>query len=85
MASVEIVTVSEKGQIVLPKKTREKLMVSKGTRLLLVENKGTIVLSKAEKIIKEKKSTKGISTYIASEKVLKKDWDFKGDDVWNGL
>ncbi len=27
----------------------------------------------------------GIKTFVASEKSLKKDWSYKGDDVWDEL
>ncbi|MBU2477004.1 AbrB/MazE/SpoVT family DNA-binding domain-containing protein [Candidatus Micrarchaeota archaeon] len=85
MSDVGVVTVSERGQIVLPKKTRDELKVKKGTKLLLVEIEGKITLSKVDDLIKEKENSEGIATYIASEKSLKKDWGYKGDEVWDDL
>lgn len=32
-----------------------------------------------------RKASSGIKTFVASEKTLKKDWGFKGDDVWDEL
>ena len=81
MSNVEIVTVSERGQIVLPKKTREKMKVSKGTKLLLVESNGKLTISKIDDLVKKKKISEGIETFIASEKTLKKDWDYDRDNV----
>ena len=37
----------------------------------------------ADKLVK--RIPKGIQTYIASEKTLKKEWGYKGDDVWDEL
>lgn len=37
----------------------------------------------ADKIIK--RTPESAKTYIASEKTLKKDWSYKGDDVWDEL
>ncbi len=37
----------------------------------------------AEKLSKH--IPESIGTYLASEKSLKKDWGYKGDDVWNEL
>ncbi|MFH1752507.1 MAG: AbrB/MazE/SpoVT family DNA-binding domain-containing protein [archaeon] len=85
MSEVEIVTVSERGQIVLPKNVRERMQVSKGSKLLLVERGQKVTLVKAEVLLKDKFLSKGIETFIASEKSLKKDWGYKGDDVWNNL
>jgi len=85
MADVEIITVSERGQIVLPKKTRDRLKAEKGTKLLLVEKEGLVTLRKVEDIFKGKKPSESLETYIASEKSLKKDWDSKEDSVWDEL
>ncbi|MFH0970399.1 MAG: AbrB/MazE/SpoVT family DNA-binding domain-containing protein [Candidatus Diapherotrites archaeon] len=85
MTDVAIVTVSEKGQIALPKKTRERWGIHKGDKLLLLENKGKIVLapvkgSKEAADVDEMQWIMGVSA-----QVLKEDWDYKGDDVWDEL
>ena len=85
MGEIEILTVSERGQIVLPKKTREKLRVSKGTKLMMFEKGGSITLTKVENIIKVNKLSGGAETFLASQKTLSKDWGYSGDDVWNEL
>ena len=82
---VEVVTVSERGQIVLPKKTRERLKLAKGSKLLLIESSGQVTLSKPDRLIGQKRLSEGMETYVASEKALKKDWAYKGDDVWDEL
>jgi len=46
---VEVVVVDEKGRVVIPREVRERLGLSKGSRLLLVELSGdTIVLRKLD-------------------------------------
>ena len=46
---VEVVVVDEKGRVVIPREVRERLGLSKGSRLLLVELGGdTIVLRKLD-------------------------------------
>lgn len=85
MTEVAVVTVSEKGQIVLPKKTREKLHLKKGEKLLLIEEGEKISLSKISNLMKNKNISESLSTMFASEKTLAKDWSFKGDDIWDEL
>lgn len=84
MSNVAVITVSKKGQIVLPKKTREDLRIKEGDKLLLVEEERKVTLSKVE-LNKKNGIAESISTMLASEKVLKKDWSFKGDDIWDEL
>jgi len=35
--------------------------------------------------LENKKITEEIETFLASEASLKRDWDYKGDDVWDEL
>ena len=81
MTQVEIITVSNKGQVVLPKKVREKMRIEKGSRLLLVEKEGKVTLSKLDTLMKDKSFT-----LLASEKSLAKDWLSKEEEeAWKGL
>ncbi len=81
MVSVEIVTVSGKGQVVLPKKIRNSLKITQGTKLLLVERKGEICLKKTDSLFNEKNATA-----ILSEKSLAKAWLSKEEDeAWKNL
>ncbi len=81
---VDMITVSERGQIVLPKKTREKLHLQKGDKLLMVEDHEKITLTKAKKVA-NRAADESLHVMFASEEVLKKDWNYKGDDVWDEL
>ena len=81
MGNVEIITLSEKGQVVLPKKVRDDLKLKQGTKLLLVEKSGKICLTKADALFKEKNASA-----ILSEKSLAKAWLSKEEDeAWKCL
>ncbi len=75
MTQVEIITVSKKGQVVLPKKTREEMAIEQGSKLLLVEKSGKIILTKVDQLLEEE-----FSTMLASEKSLAKDWLSKEEE-----
>jgi len=81
MTQVEIITVSKKGQVVLPKNVREEMRVSQGSKLLLVEKEGKATLSKLDALVKDKSFT-----LLASEKSLAKDWLSKEEEeAWKDL
>ena len=52
--TVEIVAVDDRGRVLIPRKLREKLGLSKGTKLLLAELGDTLILKKidTEKILR---------------------------------
>ena len=81
MTEVQIITLSKKGQIVLPKKVRDELRVEQGSKLLLVERQGKVTLTKLDNLLKKK-----VSTLLLSEKSLAKDWLLpEEDEAWNNL
>ena len=81
MTQVEIITVSRKGQVVLPKKVREDMQINQGSKLLLIEKEGKLTLSKLDSLLKDKSFT-----LLASEKSLAKDWlSKKEEDAWKNL
>lgn len=80
MSEVAIVTVSEKGQIVLPKKMRDLLKIGEGSKLFVEEKKGQITLTKMENKMRD------ASSYILSQKSFAKTWDTKEEDeAWKHL
>ena len=86
MSAVEIVTVSRKGQIVLPKGVRTGLRISQGTKLLLIEKRGRIMLAKARSLLKEEFDEEESFPMLASEASLAKDWLSKEEDkAWKNL
>ena len=74
----EVITVGEKGQIVIPKKMREYLNIIKGTKLLVSEDKEKI-------IIKPVKLNEKHLFMLLSETSLKKTWDNPYDERWDDV
>ena len=74
----ELVTVGEKGQIVIPKKMRDDLKIEKGTKLLISEDKDKIT-------IKPVKVSEKHLLMLLSETSLKKTWDNPYDDRWDDV
>ena len=74
----EIVTLGEKGQIVIPKKVRDHLKLGKGTKLALVESKGKITM-------KPIVFTEDQAWMLLSEQSLKKTWDNSYDERWDDV
>ena len=50
---VEIVKVSSKGQVVLPKSIREKLHIEKGSFVAVVQSDGAVILKKISGMTKD--------------------------------
>ena len=81
MGQVEIITVSKKGQVVLPKKVREEMKIDQGSKLLLIEKDGKATLSKLDSLLKDNSFT-----LLASERSLAKDWLSKEEEeAWANL
>lgn len=74
----ELVAVGEKGQIVIPKKIRDDLKIAKGMKLVVVEEKGKIIL-------KPIKLTESHLMMLLSEPALKKVWNNKYDERWDDV
>ncbi len=72
----ELVTVGEKGQIVIPKKIRDYLKIEKGTKLLISEDVDKIT-------IKPVKLDEKHILMLLSETSLKKTWDNPYDERWD--
>ena len=75
---VKIVKVTDKGQISLPVRIRESLDIIKGDELLITKSDNAIIIKKIRKddfrdLLKH------------SEKVAKKLWDNKEDEIWNDV
>lgn len=74
----EVITVGEKGQIVIPKKIREDFKINKGTKLLVLEEKEKITI---KPITLDDKHL----FMLLSETSLKKVWDNKYDERWDDV
>ncbi len=73
---VEIVKVTDKGQISIPVSFRKSANIHKGDKLVMVRNDSTILLEKV------KQSNFG---YLLkhSEKVAERLWGNEQDEIWN--
>ncbi|MBI3051528.1 AbrB/MazE/SpoVT family DNA-binding domain-containing protein [Candidatus Woesearchaeota archaeon] len=74
----EIITVGEKGQIVIPKRMRENFKIDKGTKLLVSEDRGRIT-------IKPMKLDERHLLMLLSETSLKKTWQNPYDERWDDV
>jgi len=91
MTHIKTVTVSSKGQIVIPEDIRNELAISEGTQLVLLESGGKLILEKDSRVIsKMKKLTdeelERMGWLLVAESSLSKDWLSKQeDDAWKNL
>ncbi len=74
----KIIKVTDKGQISLPTGIRDSLNIKQGDELILTKNKDTIFIKKLKK-----EDFRDLLKH--SEKVAKKLWDNKEDEVWNNV
>lgn len=74
----EVVSVGQKGQIVIPKKLREEFKIDKGTKLLVSEENDRIILKPVA--LDERHLL-----MLVSEASLKKIWGNKYDERWDDV
>jgi len=76
------VTISQKGQITIPRNLQRKMGIKKGDRFILVARGDNIMLKKSPAIIKSIEDD--FSDIIAiSEHSLRKIWLNKEDEIWD--
>ena len=75
---IKIIKVTDKGQISLPVGIRESLKIKRGDELIITMSKDSLIIKKIKK--------DDFSDLLKhSEKVAKKLWDNKEDEVWNNV
>jgi AbrB family looped-hinge helix DNA binding protein len=80
--TLKTVSVSEKGQIAIPREIRILLGIKKGDRLILTAKDKKLLIQKATNLTKQMEDDlDDLTSY--SELSLKKLWLNKKDDVWN--
>ena len=80
---MEIISVSSKGQIVIPERVRKYLKINAGTRLVLIEREGTLMLKKEDQVVRhieEGERKEEFGWMVLAEKSLKEIWDNPKDD-----
>ena len=80
LADIKTTTITEKGQIVIPKSLRNIKGFEEGSKVVLVSYADRIEVRPLS-AVRER-----METAYASEKALAKDWDSKEeDDAWKSL
>lgn len=79
MIEMRTVTVTEKGQIAIPKEIRKQANFKEGSKMVILAFKDRIELRPIKQL-------EGMLTALASEKVLGKDWNSREDKkAWKKL
>ena len=74
----KIIKVTDKVQISLPVSIRESMKIEQGDELIITKSENAIIIKKLRK--------EDFSDLLKhSEKVAKKLWDNKEDEVWNNV
>lgn len=82
---LEIVHVSSRGQIVIPEKVRKRFGIKQGSRLVLVEQNGALVLKREETLAKTlgDESREEAGWLALAEQSMHELWDNPQDEeVW---
>tara|TARA_Y100000310_G_scaffold335053_1_gene416179 strand:- start:1416 stop:1664 length:249 start_codon:yes stop_codon:yes gene_type:complete len=80
LIEIKTATITEKGQIAIPKDVRNQKGFKKGSKIAILAFKNHIELRPLNQI------SKGMATMLASEKSLEKDWNTKEEDKsWKNL
>ncbi len=74
----EVITMGEKGQIVIPKQLRDEFHIGKGAKLLITEEKDKI-------LIKPVRLEEDHILMLLSEISLKKVWNNEYDKRWDDV
>lgn len=82
MYEVFTTTLSEKGQLVIPKPARDKAKLKKGDNLILVIENEKILIEKSSNL-REKTVDNFRDLIKLSEKSMKDLWDNEDDEIWN--
>lgn len=78
---VKTVKVTGKGQISIPVEIRDAAGIETGDELIVIQENSKILLEKPVRILKDEFSF----MLKHSEKVAKKLWDNKKDEIWNNM
>ncbi len=79
---IETINVSSRGQIVIPENVRKHLGIVQGSKLILIEKEGKLILEKEEHFLEEhEKNKKEDAGWLKlTEKGLAKVWDNPEDE-----
>lgn len=83
---IETITVSSRGQVVIPERIREDLRIKEGTKLVMIEKDSTIILEKEDTFLKKLGAIEleKLGWLALAEESLKRVWDNKKDnETWS--
>ncbi len=84
MNYMKTLRVSPKGQISIPKEVRDTLGIKAGEDLVMFVGDKSILLERTKDLIDSLDDKIGAwECMLASEEVLKRDWDNEYDERWN--
>ncbi len=81
---LETVTVSDKGQIAIPKRVRENLSIKKGDKLIMLIKGNRILIEKSSSVAGNMENEFDYLVKL-SEQSARKIWDNESDEVWNNV
>lgn len=83
---IEVIRMSSRGQIVIPEKMREDMGIKEGSRLVVIEKEGGLLIRKEEELTKhlvEEKRKEEIGWMMLAQKSLEEVWNNpKDEEVW---
>ena len=85
LTMIETVKVSSKGQMVIPEEIRKEFHIIEGTKLILVTEKGKIILQREEEFLKkmQKNDQEEKGWLELGEKSMEEIWDNPKDEkIW---
>jgi AbrB family looped-hinge helix DNA binding protein len=75
---------SPKGQISIPKEARDDLGIKPGEDLVMIVGKRGLFLERSKNLLDSLDDRmEAWECMLASEHVLKKEWDNEEDEIWN--
>ena len=82
---IETITVSSRGQIVIPERIREELDIEEGTKLVLIQEGHKLILESEADFLKKFKELQERKEWITlGERAFAKVWDnTKDEQTWN--
>ncbi len=85
LTMIETVKVSSRGQFVIPEDVRKDFQITEGTKLVLITEKGKIILQKEEEFFKriQTEEKEEMGWLALGEKAMEELWDNPKDEkIW---
>lgn len=83
MTDIETATISEKGQLVIPKHIRERMKLKKGDKLILAFDENRLLVEKSAHV--KKKINDDFADLMKASQSSTAFWDNDVDKVWENV